>query len=62
MNNKITEWNMTVIVDCLHGSLSIRDRARLWKFSEEQRKTTLNKLYELMNSVESNTFKVKETE
>ena len=56
IEDKITEWNMAVIVDCLHGSLCLKDRLSLWKFSEEQREATLNKLYSLMNSVESNTF------
>lgn len=62
MDDKITEWNMAVIADCLHGSLRLRDRTGLWRFSEEQRESTLNKLYALMNAVESNAFKAKEAE
>lgn len=61
MNDKITELDMNVITDCLYGSLSIADRGNLWKFNEKARQRVLNKLFNLMDSVESGA-KYKESE
>jgi hypothetical protein len=53
MKEKLTEYDITVITDCLHGSLRLEDNNRLWKFSEQQRKQTLIKIYEIMSSTPS---------
>lgn len=51
MKEKLTEYDIAVITDCLHGSLYIADRAGIWRFPTDQRKAILEKLYEIMSSV-----------
>ena len=53
MKQKLTEYDMLVIADCLHGSLRIADGAGIWKFPVQQRQAILEKLYEIMSSTPS---------
>lgn len=53
MKERITDYDMLIVADCLHGSLRVADRAIIWRFTEEQRKAVLMKLYEIMSSTPS---------
>ena len=44
-----SQWEMAVLLDALHGSLSVSDRANIWRWSEEQRRGVLDRIYERMS-------------
>jgi hypothetical protein len=45
----ITQWELLVLLDCLHGSLRLTDDGQLWKWNTEQRKDVLEAIYQRMH-------------
>jgi hypothetical protein len=45
----ITQWELLVLLDCLHGSLRLTDDGQLWKWNTEQRKDVLESIYKRMH-------------
>ena len=52
----LTEWEILVMTDCLHGSLGIAGGG-IWKFSREQRNQVLDLAYKRMTETETNQTK-----
>ena len=44
----ITQFELLVLLDCLHGSLRLTDDGQLWKWNTEQRKDVLESIYKRM--------------
>lgn len=42
-------WEFHVMLDALHGSLTIHDRMGVWRWSTEQRQKVLDRIYTGMN-------------
>ena len=45
----INQWELLVLLDCLHGSLRLEDGGNIWKWNTEQRKTVLEAIYQRMH-------------
>ena len=41
----ITQFELMVLLDCLHGSLRFADGGRIGKWTNEQRKSVLESIY-----------------
>jgi hypothetical protein len=44
----ITQFELMVLLDCLHGSLQLADGANIWRWTTNQRKTVLEAIYQRM--------------
>lgn len=51
----INQWELLVLLDCLHGSLRLTDDGQLWKWNTEQRKDVLESIYGRMAKMPINT-------
>ncbi len=47
----ITQWELQVLLDCLHGSLRFADGGHIWKSPNEQRRTVWESIYRRMNKM-----------
>jgi hypothetical protein len=47
----ITQFELMVLLDGLHGSLRFADGADIWKWSTEQRRDVLESIYRRMNKM-----------
>ena len=45
----INQWELLVLLDCLHGSLQLADGANIWRWTTNQRKTVLEAIYQRMH-------------
>jgi hypothetical protein len=55
----INQWELLVLLDCLHGSLRLEDGGNIWKWNTEQRKTVLESIYQRMHKTAIDTSTTK---
>jgi len=47
----ITQWELLVLLDGLHGSLRFSDGGYIWRWNNDQRKHVLDTIYTRMNQM-----------